>query len=102
MKSILTKISITVLAVFSIFMLQPPERFTHYSRPVIIHRLQLFDALSLCVKRVGPAWACQWFTPDGDCHIAVPTDSPFGSVEQYIRHERAHCAGWSNWHEGGS
>ena len=90
----------SVLAL-SFFILQPPEQYSHYTGPVDEQVLPLFDAIDLCGKRVFPAFACQWFSADFVCHIIIPRGGIFGTENEYRQHERAHCAGWSNWHEGG-
>jgi hypothetical protein len=76
----------------------PPERYDHYSGPVIERVLPLDEARKLCAEIGIYADGCAGIIQSsGVCYIVVPSDG-FDTVEAYIRHERGHCAGWPAWH----
>jgi len=82
-----------------IYVLEPPERFNHpYSGPVIERVLLLGEARALCAHMGAPADACSWVI-HGVCYLVIPRDGPVRDLSAYVRHERAHCNGWSEHHE---
>ncbi len=42
--------------------------------------------------------ACSWVL-HGACYLVIPRGGPVKDLGAYVRHERAHCNGWSESHE---
>ena len=76
----------------------PPERYDHYSGPVIERVLPLAEARKLCADIGITADGCAGYVTMSDgtkaCFIVLPTDGPDPNVDHYRRHEMAHCNGW--------
>ena len=78
----------------------PPLRFDHpYDGPVIERILPLEEVRKLCIYiGVRPADGCAGYVTMSDgtkaCFIVLPTDGPDPNIENYRRHEMAHCNGW--------
>jgi len=77
----------------------PPERYDHPYNGVVIERvLPLDEVRKLCVYiGVGPADGCSGYVTLQDgaqaCFVVLPTDG-FDNIDNYRRHEIAHCNGW--------
>jgi hypothetical protein len=83
-----------------LYVLEPPGRYNHaYAGPVIERVLPLAEARAACAQRGVHADACSWLT-NGKCFLVVPRGGPVKDVRAYVRHERAHCNGWSHDHAG--
>jgi hypothetical protein len=79
-----------------VYVLEPPERFNHaYSGPVIERVLPLGEARAVCAHMGAPADACAWVA-HGTCHLIIPSNGPVKDLRAYVRHERAHCNGWTH------
>jgi|SRR5271170_3429605 hypothetical protein len=79
-----------------IYVLEPPERYNHpYAGPVIEQVLPLGETRTLCAHMGAPADACAWVA-HGACHIVIPRNGPVKDLQAYVRHERAHCNGWTH------
>jgi len=79
----------------------PPERYDHPYRdgPVIEKRLTVAEAQKLCAAiGVGPADGCAGYVTMSDgtkaCFVVLPVDGPDPNLDNYRRHEIAHCNGW--------
>jgi hypothetical protein len=82
-----------------IYVLEPPLRFNHaFSGQMIERVLPLNEARAVCAHRGAPADACSWVA-HGACYLVVPRGAPVEDLSAYVRHERAHCNGWSENHE---
>ena len=82
-----------------IYVLEPPERYNHpYSGSVIERVLPLGEARTVCAHMGAPADACAWVA-HGTCYLVIPRGGPVKNLGAYVRHERAHCNGWSEHHE---
>jgi hypothetical protein len=82
-----------------IYVLQPPTRYDHaYAGPVIERVLPLGAARAACAQRGVHADACSWQS-GRTCYLVIPRDGPVKDLRAYVRHERAHCNGWSENHE---
>jgi hypothetical protein len=82
-----------------IYVLEPPLRFNHaFSGPVIERVLPLGEARSVCAHMGASADACSWVL-HGTCYLVIPRGGPVKDLSAYVRHERAHCNGWSENHE---
>jgi hypothetical protein len=78
---------------------EPPMRFNHaYSGQVIERVLPLREAREACAHRGVSADACSWETGH-KCFLVIPRGGPVKDLQAYVRHERAHCNGWSENHE---
>jgi hypothetical protein len=81
-----------------IYVLEPPERYNHFYAGAVIERvLPLGEARALCAHMGAPADACAWIA-HGACHIVIPSNGPVKNLQAYVRHERAHCNGWTHSH----
>jgi hypothetical protein len=81
-----------------IYVLEPPPRYNHaYSGHVIERVLPLAEARRACAQKGVTADACSWVTHD-TCYVVIPRGGPVKDLKAYIRHERAHCNGWSEDH----
>jgi hypothetical protein len=79
-----------------IYVLEPPERYNHpYSGPVIERVLPLGEARAACAHMGAPADACAWVAR-GTCYLVIPRNGPVKDLGAYVRHERAHCNGWTH------
>jgi hypothetical protein len=82
-----------------IYVLEPPLRYNHlYAGPVIERVLPLREARQACARMGVAADACSWVAKN-KCYLVIPRDGPVKDLRAYIRHERAHCNGWSESHE---
>ena len=82
-----------------IYVLEPPPRYNHpYAGPVIERVLPLREARVACARRGVHADACSW-RDNGKCFLVIPRRGPVKDLRAYVRHERAHCNGWSEGHE---
>jgi hypothetical protein len=82
-----------------IYVLEPPQRYNHaYAGPVIERVLPLAAARAACAQRGVHADACSWQT-GRSCYLVIPRGGPVKDLRAYVRHERAHCNGWSENHE---
>lgn len=82
-----------------IYVLPPPVRYDHrYAGPVIERVLPLAEARRACARMGAPADACAWIV-HGKCYLVIPRNGPVKDLRAYVRHERAHCNGWSENHE---
>lgn len=85
--------------------LQPPARFDfEYEGPTVIERLPTDNVRRACMARFGTDWGASSMKGcggeiDGVCYIIVGRYAKVSSVPMLIRHERAHCNGWSATHE---
>jgi len=81
-----------------IYVLEPPLRYNHaFSGPVIERVLPLGEARAVCAHMGAPADACAWVA-HGTCYLVIPRDGPVKDLGAYVRHERAHCNGWTHDH----
>jgi hypothetical protein len=82
----------------------PPERYDHAYPGIVIEKLlTLEEVRRFCTAiGVGPFDGCAGFIdmPDGTkgCFVVLPTDGPDPNIENYRRHEIAHCNGWPASH----
>ena len=82
----------------------PPPEYDHaYNGPVLEKVLPLAEARALCEQiGVGRYDGCAGFITLNDgsraCFIVLPTDGPDPNIENYRRHETAHCNGWPPSH----
>jgi hypothetical protein len=84
-----------------IYVLEPPLRYNHaYSGPVIERVLPLQAARRACAHMGLHSDACSWLS-GGKCHLVIPRGGPVKDLRAYVRHERAHCNGWSHGHWNG-
>jgi hypothetical protein len=82
-----------------IYVVEPPLRYNRvYSGPVIERVLPLGEARKTCAHMGVTADACSWVA-HGSCYLVIPRNGPVKDLRAYIRHERAHCNGWSENHE---
>jgi hypothetical protein len=82
-----------------IYVLEPPMRFNHaYAGPVIERVLPLREARAACAAKGVSADACSW-EAGHKCFLVIPRNGPVKDLKAYVRHERAHCNGWSENHE---
>jgi len=82
-----------------IYVLEPPVRYNHpYSGPVIERVLPLNEARAACARMGAHADACLWVAKN-KCYLVIPRGGPVKDLNAYVRHERAHCNGWSERHE---
>jgi hypothetical protein len=78
----------------------PPPIYDHPYDGVVVERvLPLDEARRFCAAiGVGPADGCSGIVTMTDeskrCLIVLPTDGPDPDIENYRRHELAHCNGW--------
>jgi len=85
-----------------IYVLEPPASYNHaYPGPVIERVLPLSEARAACAHMGVHADACSWLAR-GTCVLVIPRDGPVKDLKAYIRHERAHCNGWSHGHGAGA
>jgi hypothetical protein len=80
----------------------PPARYDHgFPGGVDVQRLPRAQANAICRASVisysGSVAGCSW-SAGGRCHIVINTDAWFDQ-EAVLRHEIAHCNGWSGAHE---
>jgi hypothetical protein len=81
-----------------IYVLEPPLRYNHaFSGPVIERVLPLHEARQACARMGVTADACSWVAKRS-CYLVIPRDGPVKDLKAYVRHERAHCNGWSEAH----
>ncbi len=84
-----------------IYVLEPPLRYNHaYAGPVIERVLPLDAARQACAQRGVHADACSWLA-NGKCYLVIPRGGPVKDLKAYVRHEHAHCNGWSHGHWNG-
>jgi hypothetical protein len=82
-----------------IYVLEPPLRYNHpYRGPVIERVLPLQEARRACARMGVQADACSWAIKNR-CYLVIPRGGPVKDLRAYVRHERAHCNGWSENHE---
>jgi hypothetical protein len=82
-----------------IYVLEPPVRYNHpYSGPVIERVLPLNEARAACARMGAHSDACSWVAKN-KCFLVIPRNGPVKDLRAYVRHERAHCNGWSERHE---
>jgi hypothetical protein len=82
-----------------IYVLEPPPRYNHgYAGPVIERVLPLQEARQACARMGVTADACSWVAKN-KCYLVIPRGGPVKDLRAYVRHERAHCNGWSESHE---
>ena len=79
----------------------PPERYDHPYRdgPVVERVLPLDEARKLCTAiGVGQVDGCAGYVTMSDgtkaCFVVLPVDGPDPNLDNYRRHEIAHCNGW--------
>jgi hypothetical protein len=81
-----------------LYVLEPPQRYNHaYAGPTIERVLPLAEARQACAHMGVNADACAWQTK-GRCYMVIPRGGPVKDLRAYVRHERAHCNGWSHDH----
>lgn len=81
-----------------IYVLEPPVRYNHpYSGAVIERVLPLNEARAACARMGAHADACSWVAKN-KCFLVIPRNGPVKDLRAYVRHERAHCNGWSEKH----
>lgn len=81
-----------------LYVLEPPPRYDHpYAGPVIERVLPLAEARAACARMGVRADACSWVI-NGACHLVIPRGGPVKDLRAYVRHERAHCNGWTHDH----
>jgi len=79
-----------------LYVLEPPARFDHpYAGPVIERVLPLGEARAVCAGKGTRADACSWVIK-GTCYLVIPRNGQVKDLRAYVRHERAHCNGWSH------
>jgi len=82
-----------------LYVLEPPLRYNHpYHGPVIERVLPLAEARKACAHMGVRADACSWLA-NNKCYLVIPRGGPVKDLRAYVRHERAHCNGWSENHE---
>jgi hypothetical protein len=80
--------------------LEPPTQYVHPYHGAVIERvLPLTEARRLCARMGARADACSWIK-GGTCYLVIPSDGPVRDLNAYLRHELAHCNGWSGRHPG--
>ena len=81
-----------------IYVLEPPAQYNHPHPGRVIERvLPLAAARDACAHMGVRADACSWLS-HGTCYLVIPSNGPVKDLRAYIRHERAHCNGWSHPH----
>jgi hypothetical protein len=81
-----------------IYVLEPPPRYNHpYAGAVIERVLPLQDARRACAHMGVHADACSWLAKN-KCYLVIPRGGPVKDLGAYVRHERAHCNGWTHGH----
>ena len=84
---------------------QPPERFDHpYDGPTVIQKLPTSNVRRQCLERFGTDWGLRTIkgcggVVDGVCYVIVGRYAKISSLSMLIRHEVAHCNGWTAEHE---
>jgi hypothetical protein len=82
-----------------VYVLPPPQRYDHaYSGTVVERVLPLAEARQACAHMGVTADACSW-EKNHTCFLVIPRGGPVKDLRAYVRHERAHCNGWSENHE---
>ena len=83
------------------FTFLPPPQYDHKpTMPVIERVLSFTEVWTICNRLArnpsgSTTGGCWWKSPDGKvCYIIRINDA------RVARHERGHCNGWSNNHEG--
>jgi hypothetical protein len=75
--------------------LEPPARYNHpHNGPVVERVLPEAEVRTVCMSMGTDlfATACSW-QRNGTCYIVLPNDKQV-PVENFRRHEIAHCNGW--------
>lgn len=75
----------------------PPARFDHSNSQTHIRYLDTAAIAHVCGYPSGHVAGCA-INSIGTCTIYILRPNPFGETYA-IRHERAHCNGWSERHE---
>lgn len=84
--------------------LQPPTRFDHpYDGPTVIQKLPTDNVRRQCMERFGTDWGLAVIKGcggviDGTCYVIVGRYAKVSSLPMLIRHEIAHCNGWTADH----
>jgi len=81
-------------ALSRVAVLQPPPGYV-WRGPLTEHRLPLAQARAKCASMGARADSCSWKLR-GRCYIVIPTNGPVRDLNQYRRHEMAHCANWEH------
>ena len=78
----------------------PPPQYDHAFPRIVIERvLPLSEARKACAEIGIEADGCSGIIqPSGACYIILPSNGPDPVVENYRRHEIAHCLGWPASH----
>ena len=88
----------------------PPPQYDHpYEHRMIVETVPYFEVQGGCRSHPpnGRYEACSWTFTDSAgkpvCHIIYPRLQDVGEDDmvRLVRHETAHCNGWSKDHEGG-